>query len=138
MNRVRLIALGWLLVGCHLASNEVAPLSCYDPVIVRCTACVDRGCAWCPSGPNPDEGYCCEPARTGTTAHCPAPITAQAQCAVTPPCDDVTVNTCGDCLGRGCGWCPDESRCHSRQQDGTFPACASSQPPISGQTSCPP
>jgi hypothetical protein len=117
------------LSGCHIAKLEPPRPTCHDNAVVSCEACVDRGCAWCPEGPNASDGYCCE-----TGGHCSQPITKALECAPIPACEQASVSACGDCLARNCAWCPGEARCHARGADGAFPSCPGR---VAGAVECP-
>jgi len=123
-----LLASALTLEACHVARLQPQEPTCSDNAVASCESCTDRACTWCPEGPNPSDGYCCE-----ASSRCSNPIKAASACAPIADCEKATVTTCDACLERGCAWCPGETRCHARSQDGSFPSCAGR---VAGRPGC--
>lgn len=104
--RAALLVSTVLLADCRLATTEAPEPSCYAPEVVSCEACHDRQCSWCPEGPDPADGYCCNPACIGTPLRCPHAIRPLEQCPNIGPCETSTITSCEVCQERGCYWCP--------------------------------
>ena len=131
MMRLRdgLIAAALSLAGCHVSRVQPRQPTCYDNAVVSCESCTNRGCAWCSQGPNASDGYCCE-----ASSRCSNPIRTVSACAPIDDCEHASIHTCSACKHRNCAWCPGETRCHARGQDGTFPSCAGR---VEGADDCP-